>query len=658
MGEERGGRRERGGWRREGRGRKGLEEGEKASHFKRPITPVEDTTSKQKSSTYAAVAGSSPREEDKGTIQKECQGQREYTEITIESYFNTLYIDPEETKVIEIVPLNTQEAEMSGKKSKHHSDKGQLTSKKSKLESDTDSENVQNKTETEKTEESDNVFQPIETEDKVKMKEKPNSRPGSGNFSQVNRQSPVSRGSPTMNFFSGNPMVERTTGILHVYKDNQMTPIKTDTPRSELICMLAVPAMYTIHDLVKFTAPVEEGIEYMRIIRDSKPNQYMVLVKFRNQKLADEFFSSFNNVPYNSIESDILCHLIYVAKVETVKDTEGACLPVPGLTELPNCPVCLERMDESVDGILTILCNHAFHMKCLAQWGDTSCPVCRYCQTPEEVQDNSCMICGSNESLWICLICGHVGCGRYVDLHAYRHFQATGHTYSMNLGTNQVWDYVGDNFVHRLVQSKGDGKLVAVDDQGSNGVDPEKMDSLSLEYTYLLTSQLDSQRKYFEEKMKQVEKNALERVSSLEKKFKKATEDSERFQSNLQSITKEKQQVDNKCKTLHTRLTTTLKDLQEEREMNKSLLQNQQAWQTEVESARKKMHDLTTTKEMEIQELREQLRDIMFYMEAQQKLASTTEVTQEEIQEGHVIVGATGNSPSARNKKGRKKTGK
>lgn len=30
----------------------------------------------------------------------------------------------------------------------------------------------------------------------------------------------------------------------------------------------------------------------------------------------------------------------------------------------------------------------------------------------------------------------------------------------MLLGSNRVWDYAGDNFVHRLLQNKGDGKLV------------------------------------------------------------------------------------------------------------------------------------------------------------------------------------------------------
>ena len=52
------------------------------------------------------------------------------------------------------------------------------------------------------------------------------------------------------------------------------------------------------------------------ITRDSTPNQYMTLLKFKNQTLADEFYNTYNSMPYNSIE-DHLCQLAYVAKVYT-----------------------------------------------------------------------------------------------------------------------------------------------------------------------------------------------------------------------------------------------------------------------------------------------------------------------------------------------------
>lgn len=41
------------------------------------------------------------------------------------------------------------------------------------------------------------------------------------------------------------------------------------------------------------------------------------------------------------------------------------------------------------------------------------------------------------------MICGHIGCGRYVSRHAYKHFEETQHTYAMQLTNHRVWDYAG-----------------------------------------------------------------------------------------------------------------------------------------------------------------------------------------------------------------------
>jgi BRCA1-associated protein len=146
---------------------------------------------------------------------------------------------------------------------------------------------------------------------------------------------------------------------------------------------------------------------------------------------------------------------------------------------LPICPVCLEPMDESNTGLLTILCQHTFHCHCLSKWGDGSCPVCRYSQKPAAAEgsnhieshksttaaasahqqqqsrtqeriigdandENECTICKSTENLWVCLICGHIGCGRYVGAHAYEHYRETSHLYSLEIDTQRVWDYTGD----------------------------------------------------------------------------------------------------------------------------------------------------------------------------------------------------------------------
>lgn len=49
---------------------------------------------------------------------------------------------------------------------------------------------------------------------------------------------------------------------------------------------------------------------------------------------------------------------------------------------------------------------------------------------------------------------------RYKEGHAIRHWNDTQHCYSLELETQQIWDYVGDKYVHRLNQSKIDSKSV------------------------------------------------------------------------------------------------------------------------------------------------------------------------------------------------------
>lgn len=72
----------------------------------------------------------------------------------------------------------------------------------------------------------------------------------------------------------------------------------------------------------------------------------------------------------------------------------------------------------------------------------------------------------------------------------------TCHTYALDVATRAVWDYAGDNFVHRLVM--GDGKLVEVDAHDESvGVDVHesslKLEELLEQYNFLLSSQLQEQ---------------------------------------------------------------------------------------------------------------------------------------------------------------------
>ncbi|RCN45602.1 zinc finger, C3HC4 type [Ancylostoma caninum] len=318
------------------------------------------------------------------------------------------------------------------------------------------------------------------------------------------------------------------------------------------------------------------------------------------------------------------------------------------LTELPTCAVCLERMDDSV---VSILCNHTFHAGCLEQWTDTTCPVCRYIQTPELVAEQRCSICGQSSDLWICLICGNIGCGRYAEGHAYRHFELTSHTFCLQVGGQRVWDYAGDNYVHRLIQSDTEGKVVEYqrgDPEAEADEKKDKLDGIKLEYTCLLTSQLESQRMYFEARladmeraMNNMEKMAQAQIDDLETKLTQSSSECKSLKKQLQEVSAAKQANEKKCVQTVSKLTKVTSELKEEREMNEMLRSDQQLWKHKVDELEKKCATCEQQFSQRISELQEQVSDLMLHFDAQSKIQAqldSAQVSKEEIETSHVDV--------------------
>ncbi|KAF9148680.1 hypothetical protein BG015_009565 [Linnemannia schmuckeri] len=465
------------------------------------------------------------------------------------------------------------------------------------------------------------------------------------------------------------------------------------------VCVLAVPSYLSPGDFLNFVGPVRPNVSHFRILRDSVPNRFMVLMKFRTKEATAEFYTRYNGKAFSSLEPEI-CHVVYLKSIEIRagsmppyafpflnddpflqshhSSSTAAAQPEAGegshhhqhgsnnlslaslhsdhgLAELPTCPVCLERMDSSVTGLLTILCQHTFHCHCLSKWGEGSCPVCRYSQktittksstagatgavgglsaTTDGVSEdqNVCATCGTTENLWICLICGHIGCGRYQEKHAYHHYYETSHLYALELESQRVWDYAGDGYVHRLIQNKADGKLVelpsAVDgtlpSQHSVQVGQEKLDAIGLEYTYLLTSQLESQRLYFDAQMAamtaqlaQLGKEAKDweqEAALMNQKNRELALLAESLEKEkLPMLVKEKKAAEKRMEKMQERLQVLERQYEEEKEMNVGLMTNQESIRTKLQE-----------KEAEILELQDQVRDMMIYLDTQQKIESSS----------------------------------
>ncbi|TGZ56093.1 hypothetical protein CRM22_010221 [Opisthorchis felineus] len=352
-------------------------------------------------------------------------------------------------------------------------------------------------------------------------------------------------------FRSGNPVVETTEGFIHVYKNAKEVGVTDSRVSSTMLCIFSVPSYLTVKDLLSFVAPMRDSVEELKVVKNGGPNHYMALLKFRSEQETDQFYRTYNNTCYRNLESEV-CQLMYVSHVDKTHPAMGTAFPTKDLLELPSCPVCLERLDEPVQGILTtILCNHSFHDECIARVEDITCPVCRYMQSPELLDESQCADCCIRDNLWICLICGRIGCGRYGRKHAQLHFEQTGHTFALELGKNLVWDYADDAYVHRLAVNHEDGKLVQVGAGSETG--DKKLDLMSMEFSAVLTSQLESQRAYFESQLERITTESAIRIQAAESKVEELSSTLNQVQQHLNELTKEKSSTVRKLQQVRSR---------------------------------------------------------------------------------------------------------
>lgn len=58
-----------------------------------------------------------------------------------------------------------------------------------------------------------------------------------------------------------------------------------------------------------------------------------------------------------------------------------------------------------------------------------------------------CMVCNTTESLWACLSCPHIACGKYIQEHALKHFQESSHPVALEVNDMYAFCYLCNDYV-------------------------------------------------------------------------------------------------------------------------------------------------------------------------------------------------------------------
>lgn len=184
----------------------------------------------------------------------------------------------------------------------------------------------------------------------------------------------------------------------------------------------------------------------------------------------------------------------------------------------------------------------------------------------------------------------------------------------------------------------------------------EKIEAIGIEYSYLLTSQLDSQRAFYEEQIADL-RTQMEHLSAAVRQLTQEREEEKKtIQANAaaQKVQEEKEiaalqaeiaKMRGKAEKSAEVVTRFTKELKEERAVSKGLMENLERASHSVEQLGKEK----LSQSERIHELEEQVRDIMFALEARDKIESG---------QGHLAEAIGGSIGVANQRVGNSKIGK
>ncbi len=443
------------------------------------------------------------------------------------------------------------------------------------------------------------------------------------------------------------------------------------------------------------------SIRYESIAEEKKDSSdegndksYLILFVLDSKDSAETFVSDLHHRPYTSLDETEVCSVYHTFHVE---GEDGVSLlgplfasstspaPSPSNQSLaaaaatstttskqqPNkddhqCPVCLDKMSLGASSsILTTVCNHSFHIGCLAKWQDSPCPVCRFDHSGLNETLSRCHICSNTMGNYVCLICGVVSCAKGPSSahemtadgsssdqipshrgHAMQHYEETLHAYALDTETQHVFDFAGGGYVHRLIQNMEDGKIVegtdprvmeeaqlqqllGRDNSEEDGLTPlsslerstiptysssaeddeavhRKLEGFAGQYYTLLKSQLEQQRIYYEGRLE-----AIRRENEHSSKAEQSTADL------IYALKQQRHQLEQRCMTLKKKHKKVSDDTVFLKNMNETLEEDKFAFRTQIADAQAHFARAKEAKRSRLAPLEKKVNLLMLQLESE-----------------------------------------
>ena len=276
----------------------------------------------------------------------------------------------------------------------------------------------------------------------------------------------------------------------------------------------------------------------------------------------------------------------------------------------------------------------------------------------------SCSDCQMTQTLWVCMTCGFVGCGRYTYGHASKHFLETNHPYSLELVTQRIWDYTSDNFIHRKdflecplfrrqalfadalnpgIQNTSDYDMeyFGTLESDSNSKDAtmlrkipsvgierdyshKKASMISAEYEVLLQSALEDQAMYFEALIaKMCSEFAADNLDRDKITDEEAAELYE-IQNDIQSLQK-------KIDCMTTSLVRTQRQQASYQTRAKKLIKEQDEMKSRLINLKEEAIREQREGELKIEELEQQISDLTAFASMRQQITNDSELREAQI---------------------------